>query len=319
MSLSPEELRREIQTAALAEGFELCGVCRPGPIPRADYFRRWLATGRAGTMEYLQRHVDSRIDLSSWLPWARSVVVVGLNYAQKPPVPPKDDRRRGKVATYAWGEDYHVVLREKLEAVATRMTSRINSAFQYRICVDTAAIIERELAMAAGVGWIGKNTLAIHPRLGSFFFLGVMATDLDITPDAPMVDHCGSCTRCLDACPTSAFPAPYEMDASRCISYLTIEHRGPMDPLLANKLDDWVYGCDDCQSVCPFNHWETPTAEPRFAPATAEAAFPVLSEILAADDATLRKTHKRRATNRARPEMWRRNAREILARADDSA
>ena len=165
--------------------------------------------------------------------------------------------------------------------------------------------------MAAGVGWIGKNTMAIHPRLGSFFFLGVMATDLDIAPTAPMVDHCGSCTRCLDACPTDAFPRPYEMDARKCISYLTIEHREAIDPALAAKLGDWVYGCDDCQSVCPFNHWDVRTNEPRFAPADAEAAFPVLAEILAADDATLRRQHKRRATSRAKPGMWRRNAKAV--------
>lgn len=318
--MTPDEFRNAIKTAASAAGFERCGICRPGPIPRADYLQRWLAAGRAGTMEYLHRHLESRVDLSSWLPWARSLVVVGLNYAQKPPSsPPDDDRQRGRIAMYAWGEDYHVVLRQKLERVAEDVTSRIGAPFQYRICVDTAAIVERELAMAAGVGWIGKNTMAIHPQLGSFFFLGVMATDLHITPDEPMTDHCGTCTRCLDACPTGAFPAPYEMDASKCISYLTIENREAIDPALAEKLDDWVYGCDDCQSVCPFNHWETPTTEPRFAPANVDAAFPVLSEILAADDAALRKTHKHRATSRAKPAMWRRNAREITRRTADGA
>ncbi len=310
--MTPQEIQQAIQSAADRVGFDVSGVCRAGPMPRGDYLRDWLAAGRAGTMAYLHQHLDSRLDLTSWLPWARSVLVVGLNYAQPPPAPPADDeRRRGKVAMYAWGEDYHVVVREKLQAVAADLESQLSRTFQFRICVDTAAIVERELAMAAGVGWIGKNTMAIHPRLGSFFFLGVMATDLDITPTAPMVDHCGSCTRCLDACPTDAFPKPYEMDASQCISYLTIEHRADIDPALAEKLGDWVYGCDDCQTVCPFNHWDVQTTEPRFAPADAAAAFPVLAEILAADDATLRKQTKRRATSRAKPEMWRRNAKVI--------
>lgn len=310
--MTPNQRNLAAKAAAAEAGFDLVGICRPGPIAHAGYLQDWLAAGRAGTMHYLHRHTDSRIDLTTWLPWARSLIVVGLNYRQKPPTPPaEDDRRRGKVAMYAWGEDYHVVLRDKLEEVATDLADQFGGAFQYRICVDTAAIVERELAMAAGIGWIGKNTMAIHPRLGSFFFLGVMATDLDIAPDAPMIDHCGSCTRCLDACPTNAFPAPYEMDARQCISYLTIEHREAIDPELADKLGDWLYGCDDCQTVCPFNHWDAPTREPRFAPADADAAFPVVADILADDDATLRKQHKRRATRRAKPEMWRRNAKAI--------
>lgn len=310
--MTPDERNIAVKAAATAAGFELCGICRPGPIPHGDYLRQWLASGRAGTMHYLHNHVESRVDLTSWLPWARSLVVVGLNYRQKPPPPPPgDDRRRGRVAMYAWGEDYHAIVREKLERVAKDLPDRLGDKFHHRICVDTAAIVERELAMAAGVGWIGKNTMAIHPRLGSFYFLGVMATDLDIAPDDPMVDHCGTCTRCLDACPTDAFPAPYEMDARRCISYLTIEHREAIDPELAGKLGDWVYGCDDCQTVCPYNHWDVQTNEPRFAPASVDAALPVLSDITEADDAALRKTHKHRATNRAKPAMWRRNANAI--------
>ncbi|MCA9257530.1 MAG: DUF1730 domain-containing protein, partial [Phycisphaerales bacterium] len=190
--MNPSQLKSEIRAAAVGAGFDLCGICRAGPIPRDAYLRNWLAAGRAGSMAYLHRHLDSRIDLTRWTPWARSVVVVGLNYRQPAPAPPAGDaRRRGKVAMYAWGEDYHVVMREKLERVAKAIEAVRGGAFQYRVCVDTAAIVERELAMAAGIGWIGKNTMAIHPRLGSFFFLGVMLTDLDITPDDPAVDHCG--------------------------------------------------------------------------------------------------------------------------------
>lgn len=310
--MTPDDLNHTTKTAAIAVGFDLCGICTAGPIAHADYLRDWLAAGRSGTMRYLHNHVTSRVDLTTWLPWARSVIVVGLNYRQPAPeIPADDNRRRGNVAMYAWGEDYHVVMRDKLEQLSALLSERIGAAFQSRICVDTAAVVERELAMAAGVGWIGKNTMAIHPRLGSFIFLGELVTDLEIAPDAPMADHCGSCTRCLDACPTDAFPAPYEMDARRCISYLTIEHRQDFDPELADKLGDWIYGCDDCQSVCPFNHWEVPSQEPRFRPIDTSAAFPVLSEIVDADDATLRRAHKKRATRRAKPAMWRRNARAV--------
>lgn len=307
--VNPTEMNILTKSLARQIGFELCGICRPAPIEHVDYLRNWLANGRAGSMAYMHRHVESRENIASWLPWARSVIVVGLNYRQPPPaVATDDDRQRGKIAMYAWGEDYHTVLREKLQRVVEEIERAIGRDFESRICVDTAAVVERELAASSGVGWIGKNTMVLHPRLGSFFFLGVLATELDIEPDAPTTDHCGSCTRCLDACPTGAFPAPYEMDASRCISYLTIEHRGDIDPALESKLGEWVFGCDDCQTVCPFNHWEAKSNEGRFTAPNADAAYPVLDEIDSAAPTDLRRQHKARATSRARPDMWKRNA-----------
>ncbi|MFQ5502279.1 MAG: tRNA epoxyqueuosine(34) reductase QueG, partial [Phycisphaerae bacterium] len=209
-----------VKQAAAELGFERCGIARAGPIPREAALLDWLARGRAGSMAYMHRHPGSRRDVREWLPWARSVIVVALNYHRPAPKKP-NDQPRGRVAMYAWGEDYHVVLREKLDRLVERLEDVLDGPFQTRVCVDTSAIVERELAAMAGIGWIGKNTLVLHPSLGSFFFLGEIITDLSLEPDAPEPDHCGSCTRCLDACPTGAFPRAYEMDASRCISYLT--------------------------------------------------------------------------------------------------
>lgn len=297
---------RVVKRRAAEFGFDRCGVAPAAPIARSDYFRHWLAGGFAGTMGFLHRHADSRLDVRSWLPAARSVIVVALNYRQPEPSRP-DDRPRGRVAMYAWGEDYHVVLREKLEGLLAAMRSEFPEPFEARVCVDTSAIIERELAAMAGIGWIGKNTMVMHQDLGSYFFLGEIMTDLDLAPDAPVADHCGSCTRCLDACPTKAFPRAYEMDARRCISYLTIEHRGPIDPVLAADMGGWVYGCDVCQQVCPYNRDAPMTDEARFA-GTGESAMPALEEIEALDEASYRRLVAGKATERARLEMWKRNA-----------
>lgn len=301
---TPVELSRLVKDAATVVGFDRCGIARAESLPRGDFLAEWLGRGYAGTMGYLHRHQDSRRDVRTWLPWAKSVIVVALNYGQKPPPKPVDEPR-GRVAMYAWGEDYHVVLREKLEGLVARIQS-FHPNFQFKICVDTSAILEREWAAAAGIGWIGKNTLVMHESLGSFFFLGEIITDLDLVPDAPATDHCGTCTRCLDACPTQAFPQPYVMDARRCISYLTIEHRSEIDPALAANMSDWVYGCDICQDVCPHNRAVPETSEPRFK--SPESAYPALSEIAAWDEDSYRRATQGKATDRARLDMWKRNA-----------
>lgn len=296
-----------IKLWAAEAGFDRCGVAPAAEIPRAGFFKEWLARGYAGSMGYLHRHAESRIDVRAWAPGARSAIVVALNYGQ--PTPPKpDDQPRGRVAMYAWGEDYHVVVREKLEALVERMRREFVGPFEAKVCVDTSAIIERELAAMAGIGWIGKNTMVLHPALGSYFFLGVIITDLALPPDAPEPDHCGTCTRCLEACPTQAFPQPYVMDARRCISYLTIEHRSEIDPLLAAKVGEWVFGCDVCQEVCPYNREVCQTAEPRLALKGADTAWPVLGEIAEWDEADYRQATAGKATDRARLEMWKRNA-----------
>ena len=308
-----------VKQAAASLGFDRCGIAPAGPSPRADYFAQWLASGRAGSMAYMHRRVDSRRDVRTWLPWARSVIVVALNYHQPEPIEQdstKDgstdrpvSRDRGRIAMYAWGEDYHVVVREKLEALVARMHTLFDEPFEARVCVDTSAIIERELAAAAGIGWIGKNTMVLHPALGSLFFLGEIVTDLSLAPDEPEPDRCGTCMACLEACPTRALVEPYRMDASRCISYLTIEHRGDIPPDIADGMDDWLFGCDVCQTVCPHNHDAPPTTEPRFLCNDVDAARPPLDAILSWNADACRLFTKGKATRRAKLEMWQRNAR----------
>lgn len=313
------ERSERIKQAAKDLGFDRCGIARAGPIEHGDFLKAWLAQGHAGTMGYLHRHTESRTDLRTWLPWARSVVVVASSYKQgkcqkvetstTQAAESAEHREglRGRVAMYAWGEDYHVVLREKLEQLVAWIREHVDAEAQSRICVDTSAIVERELAVAAGIGWIGKNTLVLNPAIGSLFFLGEIITDLELDPDAPMTDHCGTCTRCLDACPTAAFPQAYAMDARRCISYLTIEHRSEIDPELVERMGDWVFGCDDCQTVCPYNANDHQTAEPRFM-GDAYAAAPMLDDILSWDEAAYHRAVTGKATDRARLQMWQRNA-----------
>jgi epoxyqueuosine reductase len=306
--MTPVELREYIMGLAASAGFDRCGVARAEPIGRGDYVRRWLAEGRAGSIDYLHRNVGARLDPGEILPGARSVFVVALSYNQPPPDPPEDGRSRGRVAMYAWGDDYHEVIREKLRTMRDRMRAELATPFETRICVDTAPVIERELAAAAGIGWIGKNTMVLSREMGSYFFLGVMLTTLEIAADEPVVDHCGSCTACLEACPTQAFPAAYQMDASRCISYLTIEHRGDISKPFQEMMGDWVFGCDVCQEVCPYNRKAPATRESRFA-AREPGPRPALDDLLAWDDEEYRKKLSGNAMQRAKFEMLRRNAR----------
>lgn len=263
-------------------------------------------------MDYLHRHFKLRANPSLILEGAKSVVVVALNYRQPgAPQSKNEAAARGRVAMYAWGDDYHDVIRSKLMELVERMRVKLAEPFEARVCVDTAPILERELAAAAGIGWIGKNTMVLHQEIGSYFFLGAVVTTLDLAPDEPLPDHCGTCTACLEACPTQAFPKPYEMDASRCISYLTIEHRGNITKPFQKMMGDWIFGCDICQAVCPYN---------RSAPTTRESCFairppgplPALDEILgwSADD--YREQLYGSAMTRAKLDMLQRNARIAL-------
>jgi len=331
--VTPTERSQRVKQLAEQQGFDRCGIAPLGPIDRADYLLEWLQRGMAGTMGYLHRRRESRHDPSRFLPGARSAIVVAVNYHQPPSALPADGAPRGRVAQYAWGEDYHVVVRERLEGLLGDLRSAMDELFEARVCVDTSAIVERALAARAGVGWIGKNTLVLHESLGSYFFLGEILLTLDLAPDHPAADHCGSCTRCLEACPTGAFPAPYQMDARRCISYLTIEHRGEIPGELHAGMGDWIFGCDICQEVCPFNRDAPTTREPRFAlgeritlersvapgaadasPRTDDDPNPRLDEVLAWDADAHRATTQGRATDRATLAMWRRNA--AIARAN---
>jgi epoxyqueuosine reductase len=238
------------------------------------------------------------------------------NYAQPRPVVREDSGARGRVAMYAWGEDYHDVIRDRLRMLVERLRHELTEPFDSRVCVDTVPIIERELAAAAGIGWIGKNTLVLNEEQGSYFFLGAVVTTLELAHDEAVVDHCGTCRACLDACPTNAFPAPYELDASKCISYLTIEHRGEIDEAFHDSMDGWVFGCDVCQDVCPHNRRAPATTESRFA-ARASVASPLLSDLMAWTEDDYDRALRDSAMKRAKLDMLKRNARIAMDRATD--
>lgn len=227
-------------------GFEACGIALPAPSARGAELDRWLAAGYAGTMRYLNRQARSRKEPQRIEQTARSVVVVLDNYYyDSSPAGPK-------VARYARGEDYHRIMDRRLGALSTRLLAA--GACLARPFADAGPVPERELAERAGLGWIGKNSMLIRPGAGSWFLIGSVFTDLELAPDPPIAtDHCGTCTRCLDACPTGAFVGPRVLDATRCISYLTIEQRGAIPVELAERLDGWVFGCDVCNDVCPWN------------------------------------------------------------------
>jgi epoxyqueuosine reductase len=238
-----------VKQQAAELGFLACGITDPSPPPHAERLDRWLAAGYAGTMRYLHRQARRRKDPRLIVPQALSIVVVLDNYYQPDEA---DDGRPPRVARYARGEDYHRVTQRRLERLGDFLLQQ--GARVARPYVDAGPVPERELARRAGLGWIGKNTMLIRPGAGSFFFIGSLFTDLALPPDSPFEsEHCGSCTRCLEACPTGALVEPGVLDATRCISYLTIEHQGPIPPPLADRLEGWVFGCDVCNDVCPWN------------------------------------------------------------------
>ena len=266
-----------IRERARALGFDLCGVAPVEEYAELARLPEWLARGYAGEMNYLRD--PRRGDPALVMEGARSLIVAALNYnsdklySTELPSGAEDDSPRGWISRYAWGDDYHEILREKLDALITAMRAEISEPFDARAYVDTGPIIERVAAKHAGLGWLAKNTCLINQQLGSWLFLGVIITTLPLEPTlarpdekgtAPPQDLCGSCTRCLDACPTQAFPSPYVLDARRCISYLTIELRGPIPEELRPQMGRAAIGCDICQDVCPWN---------RKAPVTALAAF----------------------------------------------
>jgi epoxyqueuosine reductase len=259
-----------VRNLAAECGFDLAGVALPNPVPDFDRFRHWVNRGLAGEMRYLTDHrAEARSDPARLLPGVRSIICTGLVYNGPEPYSTRfADPERGWISRYAWGDDYHLVLREKLESLASKLMQ--TESFHSRICVDTAPLLERSLARQAGLGWIGKNTCLINQQLGSWFFLGELLTTLEIEPDAPPPDRCGSCTRCIDACPTAAIvPSPdgqFELDARLCISYFTIELRSSIPENQRPAVGSHLFGCDICQDVCPWNSRAAQTNEANFHP-----------------------------------------------------
>ena len=294
-------LTAEIRSAAKAVGFDLVGIAPADPLEGAEYFARWLALGYAGEMDYLERNRDKRTDPSQIVPGAKSVVCVGLRYlgANDRTGAPAEDPPTGRIAAYARGNDYHDVMKEKLATLWKGICEIAGPATRGRYSVDTAPVLERELAARAGLGWWGKNTCLIDRREGSYFFLGQIITDLQLEYDEPDVDHCGSCTRCLDACPTGAFPEPYVLDSRRCISYLTIELKGAIPVDLRHDMGSWIFGCDICQDVCPWNKQPTPAREPAFEPRDG-LDQPSLTRILGMDRDNFNAQFRRNPVKRAK-------------------
>lgn len=273
-----------LKMRALELGFNLVGITQAEPSPTLDAYLRWIDAGMHGEMAYMARpdRQARRRDLSVIMPGVRSLVIVGLDYRSHVPPDLLADSARGRIASYAWGLDYHDVITPRLDTLAAWMSAESH----HRAYVDTGAILERSHAQTAGMGFIGKNTMLIHPQRGSFFFLGEILTTFafdtyDESTLAPTM--CGTCTRCLRACPTNAFPRPHVLDARRCISYLTIEHKGWIDRDLRPLMGNWVYGCDVCQEVCPFNRFASPTHESAFYPSAWDRVAPPLLDLLALD------------------------------------
>jgi epoxyqueuosine reductase len=275
------ELRRE----ALRLGFARVGVAAAASPPHHEAFRGWLAAGLAGVMQpWLERHEPLRRSLEAILPGTRSVVMLAIDHGTGagPGTEPLEPGH-GRVARYARGDDYHDLLRSRLNTLAAWLEARVPGS-RARGVVDSAPLAERDFAWLAGLGWFGKNTMLIDPRAGSYFLLASLVTDVALSPDAPLeTDHCGTCTACLDACPTGAFPAPRVLDASKCISALTIEDHGPIPRERREELGDWIFGCDVCQEVCPWNRHSPGSAEPAFQPRGGQASLP-LAEVLALDE-----------------------------------
>lgn len=273
-----------LRNEAIRLGFARVGIAAAGTPPHHEAFRGWLAAGLAGVMEpWLTRHEPLRRNLEAILPGARSVVMLAIDYAiGAGPASEQIEGGHGRVARYARGEDYHGVLRERLNALATWLERQVPGT-RARGVVDSAPIAERDFAQLAGLGWLGKNTMLIDPRAGSFFLLATLVTDLELPVDQPIeTDHCGTCTACLDACPMGAFPEPRILDATKCISAITIEDHGPIPWALREGIGDWVFGCDICQEVCPWNRHAPGSTEPAFQPRDGEALD--LAELLTLDD-----------------------------------
>ena len=304
-------LERRIKAQAYALGFDLCGIARLGVPQSHDHFERWLSLGRSGAMAYMSRYRAQRGDSRLVHPGATTAIVVAMNYGGRQP--------SGPIARYARGDDYHEVMGDRLRSLLSWLVTDVGHPVEARPFVDTAPILERDLARKAGLGWIGKNTNLINPRLGSYFFIGSLFVNLDLATDAPFeADRCGSCRRCIDACPTDAIVAAHELDARLCVSYLTIELRDEIAPELRPAMGELVYGCDICQEVCPWNvKFAADATEPRLAPRPENVA-PDPVELLTLTDDEFRVRFQRSAVKRTKRPGLARNAAVALGNRGNS-
>jgi len=307
-----DDLTGRLKAEAHRLGFDGVGIAPAVSPPGYPRFLEWLDAGRSAGMGYLHRHAEARANPDRVLESVRSVVMVSMVYGRRTdPTPPGGTR--GKVARYAQGADYHEVLWERLESLLSWLQDECPGA-RGRAVADTAPLLERDFARLAGLGWFGKNTMLIDRKLGSFTVLGALLTDVELVVDEPhTAGHCGTCTRCLDACPTDAFAGPYQLDARRCISYWTIEHKGAIPEEFADRLDDWAFGCDVCQDVCPWNRKAPEGRQPELDPRP-EWVNPDLIDWLSRDPVEFRKSLKGTALSRSKRAGLLRNAALILGR-----
>ncbi len=301
-----KELAQAVKAEASALGFDACGVA-PADAERDDGFDAWLDAGFHAGMDWMARTRGLRQSVAERLPGCRSVVVVARNYNHPRPHAPEG---AGKVSRYAWGRDYHRVLIRPLRGLGAFITACVPGA-ECCACVDSGPVRERAWAARAGVGWVGKNSLVLRRGMGSWFFLGALLTTAELAPDSPVPDRCGSCRACLDACPTGAIVAPRVVDANRCLAYHSIENRGEIPPDIQRLSSGWVFGCDICQEVCPWNRDVPVSTETDFAPRHG-TANPVLGELAEMDEAAFAERFNGTPVRRAKLEGMRRNARMLL-------
>jgi epoxyqueuosine reductase len=289
-------------------GFDLVGITSAEPSRYRNYYRQWLDTGQVGEMDYLAERFDERTDPTTYLPGARSVICVAKNYySELEPVADEQRSTQGRIARYALGEDYHEIIKYRLYDLADWLRAEVPGA-RTRCGVDTVPVMEKELAARAGIGWQGKNTCVINDQIGSWILLGEVLTTLELPADDPAIDRCGTCTRCIDACPTGAITEPYRLDARRCISYLTIEHREEIADDLQRGIGEWMYGCDICQDVCPWNKRPPATEDPRLQPRIRAGTLDV-REVMGWGVDEYRQRLRRSAMKRVKLPVLQRNAR----------
>jgi epoxyqueuosine reductase len=315
-------LKAALAEAAHAQGFDVIGVTRPDSIPLAlDRLRLFLADGGHGDMEWMETTATRRGDPRALWPEVRSVIMLGMNYGpDTDPLAILKQRSHGAISVYAQGVDYHEIIKPRLKAVARWLTAEAggDAPIDVKVFVDTAAVMEKPLAEQAGLGWQGKHTNLVSREFGSWLFLGAIFTTLALPADEREADHCGSCRACLDVCPTAAFPAPYRLDARRCISYLTIEHKGPIPHELRPLMGNRIYGCDDCLAVCPWNKYAQASREAKLS-ARESLRAPQLSELARLDDASFRALFTKSPVKRTGRDRFIRNVLIAIGNSGDGA
>jgi epoxyqueuosine reductase len=318
MPSSTSDARGAIDILAAQEGFDVVRVAHAEAPPGASaHLTAFLADGRHGTMDWMDRHAARRADPKALWPQAKSIVVLGLNYGpQDDPLAALERRSAGAISVYAQGDDYHDIIKAKLKRIGAEIVRRFGC--EVKIFVDTAPVMEKPLAQAAGLGWQGKHTNLVSREYGSWLFLGSIFTTLDLEPDAPQSDRCGQCTRCLEVCPTKAFPAPYQLDARRCISYLTIEHKGHIPREFRAAIGNRIYGCDDCLAVCPWNKFAQAGRDARLS-ARPELTAPSLRDLARLDDGAFRALFRKSPVKRIGRDRFVRNVLIAIGNSGDAS